>query len=229
MVSTLVLKAKNTSSVFTVQDILELIEFSSFIKAYAKSAALLHNSCINGSPMSEYQATLKRSKNHAQNQFKLALRALEAESSDINNAEVSKWKVDFESLKKQIQDDKDNALKQYQLIRQSNWVFVTVFELLRKDAKLASKAKFGHTLDDSNHPVLVIEFEGHLISCPKGFTNLELDSDGFNEQLFYEVIQPVMVDSDNTYTGITEVTGFRPNLVVQISESRKKYIRYDVK
>jgi hypothetical protein len=224
MVSTVILKKKTASDSINVDAINQLIGFAEFVKAYSKAAVLIHSSCLSGSTPSEYQQELKRNKNHAKNQLKLAIAALELENAPENQQSVSDWKTLLDTLSTQIQSDIIKAKTQYMLIRQSNWIFVTLFELIKQNHPSVQGAILGHSIGDRNDAILIIQIGDQQLSCPKGFTNLELDSDGFQNTLAHNPVEPGVY-----YEGIKDILEFKPEILQLIQKSRQQYITYDVK
>jgi hypothetical protein len=224
MASTIVLKKNSAKSNFSTADIQQLIEFAEFTKAYSKAAVNIHNSCLNGAQVSEYQANLASSKNHAKNQLRLAKKALELENTPENQANVSNWKVAFETASLQIQNDIAKAKQQYLLIRQANWVFVSIFELIKTNSPLVANATLAHSIGEKGDAILLIKLGEQQLSCPKGFTSLDLDSDGFNQ-----VMEHVPVEPGVYFEGIKDILDFRPEVLAFIHSCRAKYITYDVK
>jgi hypothetical protein len=233
MATAVILKKKSvqvTSSAITIADVTQLIDFSDFVKAYSKLATQIHNSCVNGSEASEYQLKLKSEKNHAKNQLKLAMANLESCNTPMFQQSVSEWTIQFATLSEQIANDIEKAKQQYLLIRQSNWIFAAIYELLKTDSSLAQQATLGHSLDDKGHPILIIQIADRQISCPSGFTNLSLDKDGFQQVLEHTPVYGQLVEeSEIKAAPITELTQLRYELLVLIKNSKEKYIKYDVK
>jgi hypothetical protein len=225
MVSSVILKNKTANSVsINTDSINELIGFAEFVKAYSKDAVSVHNSCLTGSTASEYQQELKRNKNHAKNQHKLAIAALELENTPENQQAVSNWKTLLDTLSSQIQSDIIKAKTQYLLIRQSNWIFVTLYELIKQNHPSVQGAILGHSIGDRNDAILIIQIGDQQLSCPKGFTNLDLDSDGFQNTLEHNPIEPGVY-----YEGVKDILEFKPEILQLIQKSRQQYITYDVK
>jgi hypothetical protein len=235
MVSSVILKKKKIEqlimfSIITIDDVIQLIDFSDFVKAYAKLAILIHNSCVNGSKKSEYQAKLASEKNHAKNQLRIAKANLEECNTPLFQQSVSEWTIKLATLSEQIQTDIKRAKQQYLLIRQSNWIFAAIFELVKTDSSIAQQAILGHSLDDKGHPILIIQIADRQISCPIGFTNLSLDKDGFQQVLEHTPVYGQLVEEDQIKaTPITELTQLRIELKVIIKSAKEKYIKYDVK
>jgi hypothetical protein len=224
MASSVTLKKKTVKSVFTDKDIQQMIEFYEFVKAYSKAAIQIHNSCLNGAPVSQYQENLKKTKNHAHNQLKLSIKALGLENTPENQAAVSKWKVAFDTASLQIQNDITKAKQQYLLIRQANWIFVTIYDLVKTKSPLVADAQLAHSIGEKGDPILLITIGDQQLSCPKGFTSLDLDSNGFNQ-----INDHVPVEAGIYYEGIKDIMDFRPEILAFIQDCRTRYITYDVK
>jgi hypothetical protein len=217
----------------SIELIMLMLGFASFFKAYAKEAAKIHNSVIKDSPKSERQIQSGKDKvrlhndlSRAKKQYNLALSLYENDSCQEHElllrealTEQAKAEVAHAAIVKEREDIIERAKAQYKLILQSNWIFATIHELLKTHTELQKISKKGHCLDAGGHPQLIIQIGDEQISCPQGFTLLDLDKDGYKD-----VIEHIPTEAGVYYQGVKDIQDFPIELKVLIHECMGKYL-----